>query len=152
LTFLIRFFIQNEQHSRIFWNPAAFSHVTYYLLNIAHVRDLLNKFLHDSLGLHLSFDVILEDVLVEKEVEAARTEKFLEVLHELFVVLAVVLPSINHHAIEKFLARGMVLVVVGIHGELLEFHFYCLGLGLGLSLFKEFLSTKFRLVQGLGGL
>lgn len=123
LVILIRGFIQHKHHSRIFGNPAAFSHFPDYLLNIPHARDLLNKFFHDFLGLHLSFDVILEDILVEKEVEAARTEKFLKVLHELLVVLAVVIPTINHQAIEKLLARGMVMVV-GIHGELLEFHFH----------------------------
>ena len=78
---LVRVVIQDELHS-ILGNLAAFSHLSNYLLNISHARDLVNKFPHDSLGLNLSFDVILEDILVEKQVEAARTEQFLEVLHE----------------------------------------------------------------------
>jgi hypothetical protein len=48
--------------------------IFYYLLSIPHARDLLNKFHHDSQCLKLSFNIILENVLVEKKVEAPRTE------------------------------------------------------------------------------
>lgn len=64
-------------------------------------------------------------------------------------MLAVVVPTIYHQAIEKLLARGLA-VVLGIHGELLEFLFH--DLGAGSSLFKQFLFTKFKCFRWLNGL
>lgn len=63
-------------------------------------------------------------------------------------MLAVVVPTIYHQAIEQLLARGMA-VVLGIHGELLEFLFHYLGVRY--SLFKQFLFTKFKFFRGLDG-
>ena len=143
-TTLIRVVIQGELHS-IFGNLAAFSHISNDLLNIPHARDFIYEFPHDFLGLNLSFDVILEDILVEKQVEAAWTEEFLEVLHELLIVLAVVVPAIYHQAIENLLARGM-LVVLGVRGELLELHFHNLG-GVCFTFFSQFLFFKAKLFR-----
>ena len=61
-------------------------------------------------------------------------------------MLAVVVPTIYHQAIEKLLARGMA-GVLGIHGQLLEFLFHNLG-GMS-SLLKEFLLTRFKFFGGL---
>lgn len=73
VTILNRVVIQGELHS-IFGNLAAFSHISDNLFNIPHARDFLYEFSHDFLGLYLSFDIILEDILIEKQVKAARTE------------------------------------------------------------------------------